>query len=67
MSEAEPHGPLLTVQVKVCVPTAKPVIVVVGLEGEAMVPGPVHVPVAGVVAGVAAMVTRIGPAPAQNS
>lgn len=57
------HGPLLTDHRNSLIPTGKPVMVVVGLFGFVMVPPPltsVHVPTAGAMTLLAAMVTMLG-------
>ena len=57
------HGPLLTVQRNSLMPRGSPVICVVGLFGFVMVPPPdttVHVPTAGAMTLLAAMVTMFG-------
>ena len=61
-SEVTPfaHGPLVTVHSNTFSPTAKPVMLLVGLFGEVMVPEPltsVHVPIAGKITLLPAMVT----------
>lgn len=57
-----PQGPLFTVQRNTLVPTAKPVIVVVGEDGLVIVPVPlvrVQVPVAGKINELPAMVVEL--------
>ena len=57
------QGPLLTVQRNSLIPIGRPVICVVGLFGFVMVPPPdtsVHVPTAGAITLLPAMVTMFG-------
>jgi hypothetical protein len=64
-----PQVPLLIVQRKILIPTARLLIVVVGLLGKAITPEPetnVHVPTDGAIAAFAAMVALTGAIPVKH-